>query len=619
MKRSTLALVLFLIGLAVFSAARLALYLFNYEYFEGLKFYEVLRAFISGVRFDAAVLALIAGPVALFILLPLGFGWWKKLWGWLLFSVLVVFVYVLIVDIFYFGLTKRHLVDELYMVGGETGFLVNTALQYKFYIVASVCLILAAGFFYARLLRRPYVPEKKLWIKIPVCILLSVLFIRGNLESKALSSIDAFNHGAVEGNLTLNGVYTTYRHKKEARSKPVEYFSLNEAIVLSGGNPDAQYPFLKEYAGREDKKNIVILIMESWTSYYIGALNGGTTDATPNFDRLAAEGALFINNFAAEKRSIDGIQAILTGIPPVETVSSLGSGLEIKSQGNLGSLASENGYETIFIQTSNRRSFYMDAVSKALGFEIYYGREDIPLVLDYPDPEAASFGWDYEGFMRLEKEISANRKPFLAVFFSGTTHTPYPKLQPPFDRFEYLGEESDSSFLNLMEYSDYSLGKFMEEASAKEWFKDTIFIITGDHTLTSRKQVDYAGSYSVPLLIYSPLNVEPAVYRHVTSHLDILPTIMELSGLEGNVSVTGRSVFDVSAPRYVYTGDKGTSGMAEGEKWVQMRGNIVVASSEPELVGKTTADADEELMKRLPAFIQAVGMLVNANRWYPVK
>ena len=281
----------------------------------------------------------------------------------------------------------------------------------------------------------------------------------------------------------------------------------------------------------------------------------------------------------------------------------------MKSGLGLGRLARQNGFDSVFIQTSKRRSFYMDAIAKALGFRQYYGKEDMPPLLAYPDPDGAAFGWDYEGFMKLGQCLNAFASPFLAVFFSGTTHLPFPELPPPFDNYP----SGAPAFADMLKYADYSLGVFMEQAATQPWFKDTVFIITADHDFSAQGNPKaYPDDYRVPLLIYSPGNIAPGLHKSLTSHLDILPTLIELAGWRCRAAAIGRNVFaGPAAERLAFTADKDLTGLLSADAWVRLSGDKIIGAS---------AASDEEraaLAGKLLAYVHVVNRLVNENRWNP--
>ena len=151
------------------------------------------------------------------------------------------------------------------------------------------------------------------------------------------------------------------------------------------------------------------------------------------------------------------------------------------------------------------------------GFDKYYGKDEYGNDTDYDG------NWGiYDGpfFDFFKSELDGMPEPFLASFFSLSSHHPY--VVPE----EYEGK-FDKGTLDIHEsimYSDHMLGKFFRDASGAEWFGNTLFVITADHTSMSYEKgyQTRSGIYAVPLVFYMPGKVEPGVMEDIAQHTDIL-------------------------------------------------------------------------------------------------
>ena len=275
MKRSSLVL-----GIAggfflLFSLARLTLYLAYFEYFSALSLWESVFSFASGLRFDGSVIFVFLGFVCLMLLLPVRAAAWRRFWTGVALLEFLLFALVLCVDIIYFGFAGRHLADEARFLGNETGFILAALRDYSLAVCAFVLGGLAAAVLFLRAAARQSAPEKRLGLKLFLCLAVSFLFIRGSVSSgKPLAMIDAFTYGQAQGNLTLNGAYTTYRHLIRKTPQARYYLSDAEAFALLGLDNNLAYPLVRDFAGQARKMNIVLLIMESWSADLVGATGG---------------------------------------------------------------------------------------------------------------------------------------------------------------------------------------------------------------------------------------------------------------------------------------------------------------------------------------------------------
>lgn len=83
-----------------------------------------------------------------------------------------------------------------------------------------------------------------------------------------------------------------------------------------------------------------------------------------------------------------------------------------------------------------------------------------------------------------------------------------------------------------VKYTDWAIGRFIDEASRKPWFGQTLFVFVADHTSHGRGRSDLPPeNYRIPMVIYAP-GVVPA--RHVdsvASQIDVAPTVLGLLNL----------------------------------------------------------------------------------------
>ena len=101
-----------------------------------------------------------------------------------------------------------------------------------------------------------------------------------------------------------------------------------------------------------------------------------------------------------------------------------------------------------------------------------------------------------------------------------------------------------------VKYTDYAIGKFFEEARKKEWFKDTIFVITADHCAASAGKVNLpVAQYHIPLMIYNPYILKPKQVNNLASQIDIIPTILGILNLPHTTKLWGSDILNFPANR----------------------------------------------------------------------
>ena len=392
-----------------------------------------------------------------------------------------------------------------------------------------------------RIARAPLSGSLKSQIPQNLALLLGYVFLaRGMvLTGKPLGNIDAFNgNGQSQANLTLNGSLVTLQALNDRRAAaPLRYLDDATAQRIAAAHP---HPFRYQTSNPPSRKNVVIILLESWSYKYIDALAGNNYHATPYMDALIAKSQVWTNFYAAGQRSIIGIQASLTSVPALPNRQPIGFGLELNNMSRIAELVQKQGYRTLMLQTSNRRSFHIDGVAQAIGFQEYYGKEDVPIIRQYPQ-DPPPFGWDYDSLMYFGKQISSKPEPFFAFFFSGTTHEPYARTGKEFDIRPHA-ETGENGFLNTLQYSDWSVAQFMQYAAQQPWHNNTIYIFMADHTRNEPVRSDSVREqYHIPLIVYHP-QWQPEKHPELASQYDILPTLADWLGIQQPVYTFGRSL-----------------------------------------------------------------------------
>jgi phosphoglycerol transferase MdoB-like AlkP superfamily enzyme len=133
------------------------------------------------------------------------------------------------------------------------------------------------------------------------------------------------------------------------------------------------------------------------------------------------------------------------------------------------------------------------------------------------------------------------QKPRFDIFFTGTSHSPFAITdQDKYDQWftqtvSNVDDKSDKNFLNhnkkyiqSLKFADDALSELLACYSKRPEYKNTIFIITGDHPMTELPRENSLKRYHVPLIIYSPGLKHSALFHAPVSHLDIYETILAL-------------------------------------------------------------------------------------------
>jgi phosphoglycerol transferase MdoB-like AlkP superfamily enzyme len=622
-------------ALLIFALIRTGYYLVYKEYFGSFDLAELARIYLIGFRFDLSIAMLASLPflaLALFpfrirlrtLLLHLGL--------WTTFLALVGLFLINVGDLLYFGEVYRHAGREVLLLGNDYPMLLEAAFSsYLPVTLGSLAALAVGAVAWQRLVIHPTLnqPLNGHWTSRCALAVLALLLVflaaRGVITGKPLSTIDAFAAGGEkQASLALNGAFAVIHNTRKARKQerePLAFFTQTDLMAnLDGMGWQARDPFLANWhqPGAEGKRrNLVLILLESWSYPHMDGLSGSQHGATPFVDELMKKSRVWDNFFAAGQRSIEGIQAILTSVPVLPSQPALGWGLEQNRMTRLAQLLTGQGYETIMVQTSNRRSFHMDGIATQLGFKHYSAKENIPLIRQYPQ-EVPLFGWDYDGLMYAARWIDARpnpQAPFFTFFFTGTTHHPFPDPGAEFHIRPHVTGSLDA-YLNTLRYSDWSIEQFMQHAQQQDWYQDTTFVFLSDHTIFPDPQ-DPASQFRVPFFIYTPDgSVAPGRESGFASQYDVLPTLMTLLNIDQPIASFGRSLLDGSSSLAGVVAQRGSV-----ITWLAPEGTLSFSAENgrsTQLTGRFTDEAYRlPVEARVKTMLQWVDARLNQNQWLP--
>ena len=562
-------LLIFLACMLPFTLMRLVLFVLYRNDFQSLGVLQVLQSFAVGLRFDVSMVAMVVGiPLLLFLMLP--FRWshhvyWQRLWGWFIFITVLLMLFMMAADTIYFGTVHRHVGAEIGTINSDMSSMVMLAIsQYSGALFLFGLAAVAGAFYWRKLTHHIPAAPSRIWLRL-VSILIGLLLLailgRGGISGKPISVGEAFfSNSLPQGYLALNGAFAIARALNDSTPPPKVFMPQEEAIsrthdYLVGKDvpfDNHDYPLYQRAQPATPltksavKPNVVVIMLESWGAIHIDAMrkqmNLPPLGVTPNFDSLAQHGRLYTRFYANGQRSIQGAAAVLAGMPTLPGMPFLGEGLEQNQQSFLGVLAQSQGYETFFLQSSDRGSLRFNAVAARAGFSTYLANEDIPELHEHKKTAYTWGTWDHNTFQEANKRFAAAHKPFLGYLFTSTSHTPW--LIPDARWKKYTGDKDLDKALNALYYADWALGEFIASAKKTGYYDNTIFILLADHTSEFVENVENAPNlFHIPLLIVGP-GIKTGVDERIGSQFDIMPTIMDIAGWSADHSGLGRSLFD---------------------------------------------------------------------------
>ena len=574
-----------LFAFGILSISRLVWFVANVFWLPPIGIDEYVYAHLVGIYFDIPVVALIYLPVWIWVVY--GDSWRQQfpIVNRILFviSSMVVLIFNGI-DTGYSQVTAKRSGFELFDTLGDDANRFAPYLTDNWYIILGLA---ALGYLIFR-----WVPVRGQYPDInfrarPLRGLVAtaafgglwLLSFRGGFQLRPLRAIDASNFVQPEiaplvTSTPLQIISTWQRNGLPDFEFKIQ-FPTNSTITSDPKNSRAHqwlfdnsttlppFPMSRTLGGGWVQPNIVFIVVESLARDYTGFGNG--KPFTPFLDKIAADPQTiqFPYCFANGTKSIEMVPSIFCGMPSLMSEFYVTSAYANNKVNNAYQLA--KGYKTAFFHGSNNGTMGFQSFLKQTGLQQYHGIDQYPSDLYNRDFDGnwGIFDEPYlQHFSNCLDTLNNPNIPFFASVFTLSSHHPYTIPAPYLNKLP----GSPGTVQHTIAYADIALQKFLQTASTKPWFKNTVFVITGDHTSHSDKEYFYSqsGHYEVPFLIYAPgidikhinekLSGREAIINDATqktlSQCDIIPTLWNLLGANNPRLGFGRSAFDPSYKGY---------------------------------------------------------------------
>ena len=510
------------IAIFLYTLCRVLFFLFNINFFSSPNF----SIFFFGILFDLSAIAWIYIPFTVINLTPLSIKY-PRFTKYLFHISTFLSVSLNVIDFEYFKFTlKRSTFDlfELILIGNDALMQSKTLfLGYWYLLLIIIILTLVSEYLYRKTEIKLEITSKsilRLIIVFTTLLTLNILASRGGLGLRPISIIHASN-------------YTSSNYVPPILNTPftVIHTALKQNIEQKTYIPDDSLQYytnsIKKYNFTSDsiftRPNIVLIILESFSNEYIGALNNDKTlkSYTPFLDSLIDKSIAFNNCYANSKKSIEGIPSILAGLPAIMYNPYISSGYSANALTSLPKCLKEIGYSTQFFHGGINGTMGFDAFASSIEFDYYFGKNE------YPNEEDFDGNWGIYDEPYLNyfcDKLSDFQEPFFSTIFTLSSHHPFSIPE----KYEGVFDEGNLPIHKTIQYADLSLKKFFDKAKKQSWYTNTTFIITSDHTsqLQSKKYQTAKGIYAIPLIIFSSQNTEKQIKNTITQQIDILPTTL---------------------------------------------------------------------------------------------
>lgn len=300
--------------------------------------------------------------------------------------------------------------------------------------------------------------------------------------------------------------------------------------------------------GFANGKNIIIVQVESLGGFVINQdING--KEITPNLNALSKTSQFFPNDrfiIGAGHTSDTDFVVNSSYFPLPDAAVFVRYG-----QDNFTSLPKTmvtNGYSAYAYHGFNRNFWNRNVALKSLGYQKFYAADN------YPKGAVINMGLNDGDFLSKTADYIKNQpKPSLSYVITLSSHVPFSTN----DQTDKLGIDKSKypdqvgGYLDDINYTDRMLGNFFAKLKSEGLYDNSLILVYGDHTPvlpafsagTINYNPDTTQEKEVPLIIKLPNETVGKTYANQGSHLDIMPTILDLEGIKTNQLMFGQSLF----------------------------------------------------------------------------
>jgi glucan phosphoethanolaminetransferase (alkaline phosphatase superfamily) len=539
--------------LLIYFISRVLFFLFNNGYFRELGFWSFWRLSFIGMRFDLCAIGVINSLFIVLSALPVAFignRGYQIFLRWLFYLTNSVGIAANCVDLAFYRFSLKRLTAGVFnLLGRKSDFLSllpSFLKNYPWLFLLFALLVWLMVYLYQRTDRKNPVDKPRFlsvegwllnFLGFGLVIGFTVLGVRGGWQLIPIS-IPFAGEFTSPANIpfVINSPFSIIKTLDQPQLPPFAFYKREDLNQVYSA---IHLPSNK----KPEKLNVVVLILESFSKEFTGI--GHRKSYTPFLDSLMKNSFVFDQAYSNGKRSAEGIPAILGGVPTLMDEPYNSSVYATNEISSLPKLLKPLGYTSSFFHGGTNGTMDFQSFAGIAGFDHYYGRNEYSNDGDFD----GNWGiWDEPFLHYFAEHLNTMQEPFLSAVFTLSSHDPY--LIPP----KYAGKfpAGPLEIQATIGYTDYALQQFFLQAAKAPWFKNTIFVISPDHTGVSADPMysNSYGQYSIPIFFYKPGADFRGSDSTTVQQIDILPSVLDLLGYDKPYFAFGHSAFDKSAAHF---------------------------------------------------------------------
>ncbi|RCX18224.1 phosphoglycerol transferase MdoB-like AlkP superfamily enzyme [Fontibacillus phaseoli] len=300
-----------------------------------------------------------------------------------------------------------------------------------------------------------------------------------------------------------------------------------------------------KYFGAARGMNLIVIQMESFQNFPINLKLEGQ-EVTPVLNSLAKSGVYFPHIFQqiGPGNTSDAEFMSNTSIYPTAAVA-MSKGYGSREIPSLPRLLQQHGYVANTFHINTVTFWDRNKLYPALNFDKYYDKPS------FKNDHFNDFGASDEEMYRvgIERltELESEGQPFYAQFVTTSSHSPFvvPEDKVQIQLPEDLKGTNLGNYITAVNYTDYAIGKLIEQLKEAGMWDNTMLAIYGDHfgiqpSETGADEIreklgiaydDQISRFNIPFLLHIPGQELGLVPKVTGGQVDMMPTMANLLGV----------------------------------------------------------------------------------------
>ena len=407
-----------------------------------------------------------------------------------------------------------------------------------------------------------------------IYILLICIIIKNNKNSRRDASYFKNQYEYYLGNNKTNHfIHSFYKRdfsKKYTDKSLIEAINAYHKLHPSFNFNSLEYPLMhdestpntlgKYFKHSKVPPNIIFIISEG-LSGGISGLHPTAQSLTPFVDSLAKNG-LYWSNFLSNCFRTFGVLpnslgSLISGTVERGFVNFDGTqyfGQRYPTHQTLPSLLHQKNYHTSFFYGGwgDFDNYFNYLKAQSTDLLIDFNSFDSTNYLSPSKRNPGKFCWGYDDKSLFSQWLDEYHKgkikaPFHSILLTLNMHEPYNITPTKYTNQQFINQRlrdlkqynnyknRDPLILGSIFYYDDAVKYFFKQFSKTKAYKNTIFILFGDHHSFESYLDNPLEIYHVPFIIFSPLIKQAKVFKGVSTHLDITPSLTSLLSESFNI------------------------------------------------------------------------------------